>query len=182
MHQFSVLIFIFVLLLGGCATLEPPPLTLSDFEQELFTDRPGKVLVVVYRSVSTKKWYWGLSQPDIYVDRKPFVTLHEKEYVQIYLTAGKHEIMVESHPAGVRKLRRAKILVLQEKHPVYLDIAQRYDGASVCWGLYYFIPIPFPCPGEEFYMLLKTKADAQKSMETVVDKELFKARRVKSQD
>ena len=90
----SLFLYAAVLVTSGCASTPVQPI--SEFEQSVYRDAPGKGSVVIYRSIAESAVNKSVTA-DIYIDKQPFIGMKGGEYVPIFLPEGEHDIEIRFH-------------------------------------------------------------------------------------
>lgn len=164
------------ILMGGCTSEPPPPL--SEFERALYRNEPQKGSIVIYRSTEESPVHKPISA-NIYIDKQPFVSLKGAEYVQVYLSEGTHEIVVEFYRPceNINSKKWAKTILSEPDHVLYLEIVPGFGGMSWIWCSPMQL-VPFPFVGSKVDLFMRGAEEARKNMGNEITEELIKSRRV----
>lgn len=175
----TVVILLFLapaFLIGGCASEPLPPLT--EFEQALYRDEPRKGSLVIYRSTAESSIHKPIPA-NIFIDKQPFVFLKGAEYVQVYLSEGTHEIVVEFYRPceNINTKKWVKTILLEPEHIRYLEIVPGFGGMSWVWCSPMQL-VPFPFIGSKVELFMRDAEDARKNMGKEITEDLMNTRRI----
>ena len=108
----------------------------------------------------------------LYVDNRPFIKLPGREYVQIYLAAGQHEIRVSySRDCELTTHEAIQVIISEPGHTQYLEIVPGFGGMAWLFCSPFQL-VPFPGIGSTIAIVPQSETAAQGSMGKAINEEL----------